>query len=119
MTQDEAYSRAQVSSDSKSKASIMKKPMSTSGAGHVAESKTAAKSQSPAPPGPVVSASLNPKRNVKGTSSSLTVGKRKREDGKPKALSKEEETVLKAREAARKRVEEREKPLLGLYNASR
>ncbi|GLT55820.1 hypothetical protein SLA2020_289080 [Shorea laevis] len=119
VTQEEAYSRAQVSSDSKSKASIMKKPMSTSGTGPVADSKTAAKSQSAAPPGPVVSASLNPKRNVKGAPSSLTGGKRKREDGKPKALSKEEEAALKAREAARKRVEEREKPLLGLYNASR
>jgi len=30
-------------------------------------------------------------------------------------ISKEEEAALKAREAARKRVEDREKPLMGLY----
>ena len=41
--------------------------------------------------------------------------KRKREDKKPKVISKEEEAALKAREAARKRVEDREKPLMGLY----
>jgi len=33
-----------------------------------------------------------------------------------KVISKEEKVVLKAREAARKRVQEREKPLLGLYS---
>ena len=56
-------------------------------------------------------------RSIKGAPSSLAV-KRKRQDEKPKAMSKEEVVALKAREAARKRVEEREKTLLGLYNGS-
>ncbi|EPS63616.1 hypothetical protein M569_11168, partial [Genlisea aurea] len=41
--------------------------------------------------------------------------KRKRPDEKPKVVSKEEADAIKAREAARKRVERREKPLFGLY----
>lgn len=79
------------------------------------ENKSAAKGQDGAPPGPVVSGFVNPKRSVKGAPSSLTVGKRKRSDEKPKAVSKEEAAALKAREAAKKRVEEREKSLHGLY----
>ncbi|XP_047332185.1 zinc finger protein ZOP1 [Impatiens glandulifera] len=71
-------------------------------------------------PGRVVSLStpLNPMRSVKGAApSSLTVNKRKREDVKAKksVVSGEEASALKAREAARKRVEEREKSFLGLY----
>lgn len=93
----------------------MKKPPSASDAGRFTESKGASNVQNGPVPGPVVSASLNPMRSVKGAPSSLAVGKRKRQDGKPKALSKEEEAALKAREAAKKRVEKREKPLLGLY----
>lgn len=115
VTQEEAYSKVQASSGSKPNAPIMKKPQSISGA----ETKTAAQGKGAAPPGLVVSGKLNPMRNVKGAPSSLTVGKRKREDGKPKVVSKEEQAALKAREAARKRVEEREKPLLGLYNGNR
>lgn len=68
-------------------------------------------------PGLVVSSSLNPMRSVKGAPSSIAVNKRKRDDGKTKILSKEETDALKAREAARKRVEEREKPLFGLYKS--
>ncbi|KAJ3695864.1 hypothetical protein LUZ60_001241 [Juncus effusus] len=68
-------------------------------------------------PGPVISKQLNPMRDIKGATSAVAVNKRKREDQmKPKKkLSKEEEEALKAREAARKRVEAREKPLMGLY----
>jgi WW domain-binding protein 4 len=55
-------------------------------------------------------------RNAKAAASSLAVGKRKRPDEKPKVVSEEEKQALKAREAARKRVEQREKPMLGLYN---
>lgn len=68
-------------------------------------------------PGRVVTKPLNPMRPIKGTPapSAVAVNKRKREAGKPKAMSKEEEAALKAREAARKRVEDREKPLMGLY----
>lgn len=70
-------------------------------------------------PGRVVTKPLNPMRPIKGKGtpapSAVAVNKRKREDGKPKVISKEEEAALKAREAARKRVEDREKPLMGLY----
>lgn len=60
---------------------------------------------------------VNPMRNAKtAAASSLAVGKRKRPNEKPKVISQEEKEALKAREAARKRVEQREKPLLGLYN---
>ncbi|MCO5586572.1 hypothetical protein L7F22_040513 [Adiantum nelumboides] len=55
-------------------------------------------------------------RSVKGKASSLQVGKRKRQD-KPESISKEEADALKAREAAKKRVQEREKGLLGLYQS--
>lgn len=79
------------------------------------ENKSAARVQSGSAPGPVVSAALNPTRSVKGSTSSLAVGKRKRQEMKPKTMSAEEATALKAREAARKRVEGREKSFLGLY----
>jgi WW domain-binding protein 4 len=45
----------------------------------------------------------------------LLLTKRKRKDGKTKVVSKEEEAALKEQEAARKRVEDKEKPLMGLY----
>jgi WW domain-binding protein 4 len=54
-------------------------------------------------------------RHVKGAPTAISVNKRKGEDKKPKVVSKEEEAALKAREAARKRVDDREKPLMGLY----
>ncbi|XVF01224.1 hypothetical protein REPUB_Repub04eG0069400 [Reevesia pubescens] len=115
---EEAYSKVQGSSNPKSRDPSLKKPFPTSGMAPVTDSKSAAKNQNETAPGPVVSASLNPMRSVKGAPSSFAV-KRKRQDEKPKAISKEEEAALKAREAAKKRVEKREKPLLGLYNGSR
>ena len=54
-------------------------------------------------------------RSIKGTPSSVAIGKRKRQNEKLKVISKEEAAALKAREAAKKRVEEMEKLLLGLY----
>ena len=54
-------------------------------------------------------------RSIKGTPSSVAIGKRKKQDEKLKVISKEEAAALKAREAAKKRVEEMEKLLLGLY----
>ena len=54
-------------------------------------------------------------RSIKGTPSSVAIGKRKRQDEKLKVISKEAAAALKAREAAKKRVEEMEKLLLGLY----
>ncbi|KAL7209236.1 hypothetical protein ACSBR1_030884 [Camellia fascicularis] len=98
-----------------SKKPILKKPLSALEGRSALENKGATKSQNGALLGPVVSAPLNPKRSIKGAPSSLTVNKRKRQDEKPKVLSEEEAAALKKREAARKRVEEREKPLLGLY----
>ncbi|KAJ0077053.1 hypothetical protein Patl1_36186 [Pistacia atlantica] len=120
VTQEEAYATAQSSVDSKHKPR-MKGPLPASGAGPIKENKDSVKSQTGPAPGPVVSSSLNPLRSVKGAPSSVNVGKRKREDNKPKQKAKpvnaEEAAALKAREAARKRVEKREKPLLGLYQS--
>ncbi|PKA55466.1 hypothetical protein AXF42_Ash006668 [Apostasia shenzhenica] len=62
-----------------------------------------------------LSTSLNHRRSVKGSPSSIVVNKRKRDDAKTKDISKEEAAALRAREAARKRVEEREKPLLDAF----
>ena len=115
VTQEEAYATPQFASHSGNKESILKKSVSASASGLAKENKSAAKDQDGPPPGPVVSASLNPMRSVKGAPSSLSVGKRKRPDEKLKVVSKEEAAALKAREAAKKRMEEREKPLLGLY----
>ena len=115
MTQEEAQASPQFASNSGHKKANMKKPASASESGSVAESKNATKGQNGPRPGPVVSSSLNPMRSVKGAQSSVAVGKRKRQDGKTKAVSSEEAAALKAREAAKKRVEEREKSLLGLY----
>lgn len=108
VTQEEALAASQVSSDSIKRKPIFKKPSSATEAGPA--------SQSGAPSEQLVSRSVNPmKKSVKGAPSSLTVNKRKRKDEKPKVVSEEEASALKAREAARKRVEAREKPLLGLY----
>ncbi|KAM1482568.1 hypothetical protein ACFX1Q_034663 [Malus domestica] len=114
VTQEEAYANPQFLSNAGYKETILKKPVSASGAGSAIENKGGDTTQNGPPPGPVVSSSLNPKRSVKGAASSVAVGKRKR-DEKPRAISAEEAAALKAREAARKRVQEREKPLLGLY----
>ncbi|XP_057965191.1 zinc finger protein ZOP1 [Malania oleifera] len=116
VTQEEAFAALQVSSDFKPKESTLKK-LSSSEARQVPENKNAVKSQNGTTPGLVVSVSLNPMRSIKGAPSSVTVGKRKRPDEKPKAMSEEEAAALKAREAAKKRVERREKNLLGLYNS--
>uniref|UniRef100_A0A5B6ZKE1 Putative WW domain-binding protein 4 n=1 Tax=Davidia involucrata TaxID=16924 RepID=A0A5B6ZKE1_DAVIN len=109
VTQEEAFAASQVSSDSKQRNTILKKPLSAS------ENNGDAKCQSGPPSGRVVSASLNPMRSIKGAPSSLSVNKRKRPNEKPRVVSEEEAAAVKAREAARKRVEEREKSLLGLY----
>ncbi|XP_010268717.1 PREDICTED: zinc finger protein ZOP1 [Nelumbo nucifera] len=113
VTQEEAFNK-HVSSITKQKEPVSTKPPSVDGP--VAQDK-GVKLHSGPPPGLVVSASINPMRSVKGATSSIAVNKRKREDEKPKVVSKEEEAALKAREAARKRMEEREKPLLGLYKS--
>lgn len=120
VTEEEAFSSSQLSSslDSRnSNASNSRKPLSTSEASPTAEDNGATKNQSGPPPGLVVPSSLNPMRSVKGAPSSVAVKKRKRVDEKPKVMSKEEAAALKAREAAKKRMEEREKPLLGLYKS--
>lgn len=67
-------------------------------------------------PGPVLKASQIKPIPGKGVPSSLEVGKRKRQE-KTEPLSKDEATAIAAREAARKRTQEREKALLGLYQA--
>lgn len=114
VTQEEALAATQVSSTSISKKPLAKAPIATLGAGS-SENKSTESPQSGPPAGRVVSTPPNPSRSVKGKPSSLMVNKRKRENEKPKAVTEEEAAARKAREAARKRVEEREKSLLGLY----
>ncbi|XP_021773488.1 zinc finger protein ZOP1-like [Chenopodium quinoa] len=106
VTQEEAFAAAKKSAGTKQKVPL-KKPLAASTSGQPVEKKEGA-------PRPVVSGSINPTRSVKGAQSSLAVGKRKRPE-KPKAVSAEEVAALRAREAARKRVEDREKNMLGLY----
>ncbi|XP_009801392.1 zinc finger protein ZOP1-like isoform X1 [Nicotiana tabacum] len=114
VTQEEALAATQVSSTSAPKKPLGKAPVSMMSAGS-SENKSTEAPQSGPPPGRVVSTPPNPMRSVKGKPSSLTVSKRKRENEKPKVVTEEEAAARKAREAAKKRVEEREKSLLGLY----
>ncbi|XP_019169504.1 PREDICTED: zinc finger protein ZOP1 [Ipomoea nil] len=113
VTQEEALAATRAPSESVSKKPILKSPVPET----KSESSGDKTHQSGPPPGRVVSTPLDPTRSVKGAPSSLTVNnsKRKRETAKPKAVSEAESAALKAREAARKRVEKREKSLLGLY----
>lgn len=115
VTQEEALAASQESSESIGKKSITGKPPLATANKPITESKSASIAQIAPPPGRVVSTPLNPMRSIKGAPSSVTVSKRKRADEKPQAVSEEEAAAIKAREAARKRVEKREKPLLGLY----
>ncbi|KAF6162563.1 hypothetical protein GIB67_003109 [Kingdonia uniflora] len=115
VTPEEAFYTSKDSSDSKNKEPAPKRPFSTSAT--VKEDRSTTIFQTEPSPGLVVSTSLNPKRSVKSAPSSITVNKRKRGDEKPKVVSKEEADALKARETAKKRMEEREKPLLGLYRS--
>ncbi|KAK4757478.1 hypothetical protein SAY87_018779 [Trapa incisa] len=115
VTQEEAYASTPVLSDPKSKTPVVGKPVSSSREGQATEKGGNPMSNKEPPPGPIVSGYLNPMRSAKGAARSSIAVKRKRQDEKPKVLSKEEQAALKAREAAKKRVEEREKPLHGLY----
>lgn len=100
MTREEAFAAAaKLSSGPVQKKPIFATPSLTS------KSQTDSKTQS---------SSVNPTRSV-NRPSSIAINKRKRQDNKPKVVSEEEAAALKAREAARKRVEEREKSSLGLY----
>lgn len=117
VTQEEAYASTPVSADPKSKAPIVGKPVSLSRESQAIEKDDNSMTKKEPAPGPVVSSSLNPRRSAKGAAPSSISVKRKRQDEKPKIISKEEQAALKAREAAKKRVEEREKSLLGLYRS--
>ncbi|XP_039118590.1 zinc finger protein ZOP1-like [Dioscorea cayenensis subsp. rotundata] len=124
ITQDEAFTShvskpgISHSSNTKDGKHLSKKPSSTPGTSSSgAHDITASESKAGPAPGRVVSTTLNPMRFVKGAQSSIAIQKRKREGEKTKAISKEEEAALRAREAAKKRMEEREKPLLGLYRS--
>ncbi|KAL2668122.1 hypothetical protein AAZX31_10G107500 [Glycine max] len=114
VTQEEAYASPHFTSNAGHNGPTAKKSLSTSQS--KSDENKGNKFNNGSSPGPVVTTSLNPKRNVKAAPSSLAVGKRKRPGEKSKVISDEEKAALKAREAARKRVQEREKPLLGLYN---
>lgn len=115
VTQEELLTAIQYSSSSSQKKPVFQKPSPLKVATPVSENKPGISLDGASAPGPVVSKLLNPMRAVKGAPSTLTPNKRKRLDQKPKVISKEEAAALKAREAAKKRVEEREKSLLGLY----
>ncbi|KAJ0981472.1 hypothetical protein J5N97_009727 [Dioscorea zingiberensis] len=123
ITQEEAFAShvstpdMSHSSNSKDGRHLFKKAASSPGTSSSTQETTALKSKGGPAPGLVVSTSLNPMRSLKGAPSSIAVNKRKREGEKTKIISKEEEAALRAREAAKKRVEEREKPLLGLYRS--
>eukprot|EP00249_Psilotum_nudum_P017544 c26381_g1_i2 orf=252-1037(-) len=67
-------------------------------------------------PGPVLQVPKGTVRLGKGVPSSLDLGKRKREE-KTDLISSKEAAALAAREAARKRTQEREKGFLGLYQS--
>ncbi|CAN1307335.1 Zinc finger protein ZOP1 [Linum perenne] len=108
VTQQEAYATLKVSSDI---TSSRNPPMPTA----LSMKPSSSATTSGPPPGPVVSASLNPTRSVKGAASKVAVVNKRKRDERPKALSQEDKAAIKAREAAKKRVEEREKGLLGLY----
>lgn len=114
VTQEEAHASPQFFLNSKHKKPVLENPSSAS-ASAATKDKNVDKGESGPPPGLVVSASSKPNRSVKGAPSSIAVGKRKRPNEKQKVISEEEKAALKAREAAKKRVEQREKPLLGLY----
>lgn len=114
MPQVEALAVFQASSRSIEKRPSSGKPPSVSESKSITDSKSGSIAARGPPPGRLVPTPLNPMRSMKGATSSVAV-KRKRPNEKPKAVTKEEAAALKAREAARKRVEEREKPLLGLY----
>ncbi|GMH23543.1 hypothetical protein Nepgr_025386 [Nepenthes gracilis] len=113
VTQEEACASAQNSARSMLK-EPWKRPLGVSLTGQVTV-EDAVRSKGGSAPGPVVTMPLNPMRSVKGAASSVAIGKRKRPDEKLKVVPAEEAAALQAREAARKRMEEREKNLLGLY----
>lgn len=115
VTQEDLLAAIQNLSSSSRKKPIFQKPSPLKAATPVSENKPSISPHGASAPGPVVSKPLNPIRAVKGAPSTLTLNKRKRPDQKPKVISEEEAAALKAREAAKKRVEEREKSLLGLY----
>ncbi|KAM0012910.1 putative WW domain-binding protein [Helianthus debilis subsp. tardiflorus] len=102
VTQEEAFAAAAIHSTGP----IQKKPMFAN-----ATPSLTSTSQNDSK---VQRSTVNPTRSV-NKPSSLAINKRKRADNKPKVISEEEAAALKAREAARKRVEEREKTSLGLY----
>ncbi|ESW17533.1 hypothetical protein PHAVU_007G247000 [Phaseolus vulgaris] len=114
VTKEEAYVSPHFKSKARHDGPTSKKSLLTSQS--KSDENKSNKFQNGSSSGPVVTTSLNPKRNGKAAPSSLAVGKRKRPNEKSKIISEEEKAALKAREAARKRVQEREKPLLGLYS---
>ncbi|XP_020517408.1 zinc finger protein ZOP1 isoform X3 [Amborella trichopoda] len=102
--------------DPHTKASLITSKDDVSEKSTIKVSKDSGKYKGGPPPGLVVSSYMHSRGSSKGAPSSISVGKRKRED-KPKSMSSEEAAALQAREAARRRTEEREKGLLGLYRS--
>lgn len=88
----------------------------TSNATISSHAKTAVKSSTAASQEPASKQMSLPSTGGKGVASSLEVKKRRLEE-KPGPVSSEEAAALAAREAAKKRVLDREKSLMGLYQA--
>jgi WW domain-binding protein 4 len=91
-------------------------PKRSSNATTTSHAKAAVKSSTTTSQGPVPKQKTLPSKVGKGVPSSLEVNKRRREE-KTGPVSSEEAAALAAREAAKKRVLDREKSLLGLYQA--
>lgn len=123
LTEEEAFKSSQIArpdmghSSGSGTAKSFSKTVQASQNSTIGEDVCGSKRKGAPAPGVVISTSLNPMRPIKGAPSSIAVNKRKREDTRTKVPSKEEAEALKAREAARKRVEDREKPMLGLYRS--
>ncbi|KAG0625500.1 hypothetical protein M758_2G060300 [Ceratodon purpureus] len=92
-------------------------PKTSSNATSTSHAKSAAvKTSTTASQGPAPKQKTLPSKGGKGVASSLEINKRRR-DEKTGPVSSEEAAALAAREAAKKRVLDREKSLLGLYQA--
>lgn len=91
-------------------------PKISSSAATVSHPKAAVTTSSTAAQASVPKQKALPSKGGKGVASSLEVTKRRR-DEKTGPVSSEEAAALAAREAAKKRVLDREKSLLGLYQA--
>ena len=126
-TQEEAHLASQkahaeagiapaASTQSKQPPHTKDEPKTSSNSTTTSHAKAAVITSTTASQGPVLKQKSLPSKGGKGVPSSLEINKRRREE-KSGPVSSEEAAALAAREAAKKRVLDREKSLLGLYQA--